>query len=69
MRWFRKEDQLNHKDIAFYGEIADESSLILTHGSFVILFPGEIHRPCCCVGEESRVKKVVIKVHRRLLES
>ncbi|MFC4303333.1 YhcH/YjgK/YiaL family protein [Cohnella boryungensis] len=63
------QDDREEKDIAFYSGLEDESELILNAGDFAVFFPGEVHRPCGAVGEESGVRKAVVKLHRRLLEA
>ena len=38
------------------------SPIRMLPGSFVVLFPGDAHRPCCSVGEPEPVRKVVVKI-------
>lgn len=49
------------KDIAFYGS-KPGTPAILRAGSFMILFPGEIHKPSLALDAPSAVRKAVIKV-------
>ena len=56
------------KDITFYEKLEPESYFVLTEGSFAILTPKDIHRPCCAIDEPSPVLKVVVKVAVELLE-
>lgn len=51
------------KDIAFHREPETGLQLILQKGDFVILFPGELHRPDCPVQDNVFVRKLVMKVH------
>ena len=38
-----------------------------TGGMFAVFFPQDAHQPCTAVGEPSRVRKVVVKIHVSLL--
>ncbi|MEX2233888.1 MAG: YhcH/YjgK/YiaL family protein [Cyclobacteriaceae bacterium] len=49
------------KDIEFY-DAADDQKFLAKPGTFFIFFPGEGHRPGMKVGDNAKVKKVVIKV-------
>ena len=61
------EDSLQDKDIAFYAFAPErECALNLQPGMFAVFFPNDIHRPCCQVSQSTRVKKVVVKIHRSL---
>ena len=56
------------KDIVFFEKLEPESSFALTKGSFAILMPKDIHRPCGMIGERpSHVTKVVVKIELALL--
>lgn len=61
------EDRLEKSDIAYYPEPLHESFIDLVPGMFAVFFPGEFHRPCCAIGEPTRLKKLVIKVPVREL--
>lgn len=51
------------KDVAFYEKLVPESNLVLTPGSFAVLYPEDVHRPCCAIDEKpGPVTKVVVKV-------
>ncbi|NOU85353.1 YhcH/YjgK/YiaL family protein [Paenibacillus sp. LMG 31460] len=53
-------------DIAFYDfSIEEESVIYLKPGMFVVIFPTDVHRPCCCAAESTRIKKIVIKIHKK----
>ncbi|ALB61468.1 Protein YjgK, linked to biofilm formation [Cronobacter condimenti 1330] len=55
-------DWLADKDIAFLPEGAQEKTVVLEEGDFVIFWPGEVHKPLCAVGEPDKVRKVVVKM-------
>lgn len=62
------EDYLDTRDIAFYGEVKDETDVLLRPGMFAVFFPDDVHRPLCAVGGQgSTVKKVVVKIDKSLL--
>ncbi|AZS14958.1 YhcH/YjgK/YiaL family protein [Paenibacillus lutimineralis] len=42
------------------------SDLIMEPGLFAVFFPTDLHRPCGHVHRESRIRKIVIKIHRSL---
>jgi biofilm protein TabA len=50
------------KDAAFYKMPADYASLAMTKGTFAVFYPQDIHRPCCSLGGEANVRKIVVKV-------
>lgn len=56
------------KDVVFFKRLEPESDFVLSEGSYAILTPKDIHRPCCALGEPSPVLKVVVKVAVELLE-
>ena len=60
-------DLLNSRDIAFYPSPRHEWFVDLAPDQFVVIYPGDLHRPCCTVGEPQTVRKAVVKIHRRLL--
>ena len=55
-------DWLADKDIAFLAEGAQEKTVILNEGDFVMFYPGEVHKPLCAVGAPAKVRKAVVKV-------
>lgn len=55
-------DWLADKDIAFLAEGAQEKTVILNEGDFVVFYPGEVHKPLCAVGTPAKVRKAVVKV-------
>lgn len=48
------------KDVAFYEN--ESTEFVLTQGMFAILFPDDLHCPCIKNGENSKVKKLVVKI-------
>ncbi|ELY6086772.1 YhcH/YjgK/YiaL family protein [Cronobacter sakazakii] len=55
-------DWLADKDIAFLPEGAQEKTVVLEEGDFVIFWPGEVHKPLCAVGDPAPVRKAVVKM-------
>jgi YhcH/YjgK/YiaL family protein len=56
------ENCLSDKDAITFTHVSNETDLILTNGMYVVLYPGEIHRPQCACNAPVLVKKVVLKV-------
>lgn len=56
------QDELELKDLIFYNEVKQEVDMLLKPGVYAVLFPSDVHRPCCMVSSAARVKKVVIKI-------
>ncbi|MBQ3653339.1 MAG: YhcH/YjgK/YiaL family protein [Synergistaceae bacterium] len=51
------------RDVFYYADPAGNSTtIILKAGDLVVVAPEEAHKPCCCVGSPSRVRKIVVKV-------
>jgi biofilm protein TabA len=50
------------KDVEFYGTPASETRLALQAGQFVVLYPGQAHRPGCDLDGSHDVVKIVVKV-------
>jgi len=55
-------DWLADKDIAFLPEGGQKKTVVLQEGDFVVFYPGEVHKPLCAVGENAKVRKVVVKM-------
>ena len=55
-------DWLADKDIAFLAEGAQEKTVILNEGDFVVFYPDEVHKPLCAVGAPAKVRKAVVKM-------
>ena len=50
-------------DVTVYEKLVPDSNLVLLPGSFAVLYPEDVHRPCCAVeGGPAPVTKVVVKV-------
>ncbi|MGC3978062.1 MAG: YhcH/YjgK/YiaL family protein [Paludibacteraceae bacterium] len=49
------------KDIAFYTNTGG-TLLTATPNTYFIFFPEDIHRPCIKIGQNSKVKKIVLKI-------
>jgi biofilm protein TabA len=62
------EEDFASRDVAFYEKTGAESSLQLYPGAFTVFYPSDIHRPCCSVDQDQTIKKVVIKIHKALLD-
>ncbi|WP_055107871.1 YhcH/YjgK/YiaL family protein [Paenibacillus ihumii] len=68
-------NRLREDDIQFYEDNSslmgaghgEGSELIMAPGLFAVFFPTDLHRPCGHVHSESRIRKIVIKIHRRLV--
>jgi biofilm protein TabA len=56
------QDELALKDLIFYKDVKQEVDMLLKPGVYAILFPNDVHRPCCMTGTTAKVKKVVIKI-------
>jgi biofilm protein TabA len=54
-------------DVAYYPAPTNESFFKLDPGAFVVFWPGELHRTCLALNDKAIFRKVVIKVHSRLL--
>lgn len=64
------ENCLNERDVIFYKSVATETQIILTQGMFAVLFPWDVHRPNCNVGEKTaNVRKILVKVRMDVLGS
>jgi biofilm protein TabA len=61
------ENELDTRDMLLYKEVVDESILLLNAGMYAVFFPWEVHRPCCSVNTNQKIRKVVVKIHRDLL--
>ena len=58
-------DELENKDYLLYSHVENESFVTLQPGMFVVLFPTDIHRPCCKASIDS-IRKVVVKIDNDL---
>lgn len=58
-------DAMEERDILYYdaGEGMKEETFIPLHaGGLLVIFPWDVHRPNCRLGENAHVKKAVVKV-------
>jgi biofilm protein TabA len=53
------------KDIIFFDEPANYSTIIVSGGQFVVYYPTDTHRPCCSVGRPANIRKVCVKIKIR----
>jgi biofilm protein TabA len=49
-------------DCALYTSEAESTKVILCNDDFALLYPGELHKPCCAVDKPCEVVKAVIKI-------
>lgn len=56
------QDELALKDLIFYKEVSAEIDMLLKPGVYAVLFPNDVHRPCCMLRSPAKVKKVVVKI-------
>ncbi|WP_022942892.1 N-acetylneuraminate anomerase [Psychromonas hadalis] len=54
-------------DFYLVSEMQQRSELILTPRMFVVFYPGQPHKPGCLINHSQPLKKIVIKVHKKLL--
>ena len=52
------------KDIEFTSFDKNYSTVTLRAGDFLLLLPGEWHRPCVSIGEGTKVRKTVVKIRK-----
>lgn len=57
-----EEDCLAERDAKFYKGFFPESDVILSEGMYAVLYPNDVHRPCCMVGKPAEVVKLVFKI-------
>ena len=62
-------DDLDTRDVAFYDNVQHELELHQKPGMYAVFFPTDVHRPCCSVGREGPVRRMMVKIDRRLLDS
>lgn len=63
------EDALEEKDYALYDEVEGEFEIRLRPGMFAVFFPSDLHRPACTASGGVRLRKVVFKINKNLLEA
>jgi biofilm protein TabA len=62
------EDLLAQKDVAYYQNPANEFFVDILPGTYAVFFPHELHRPCVAIDECIAMRKLVIKIHKDLLQ-
>lgn len=62
------EDLLATRDLLFYADVADETTLSMRPGSFAVFLPSDVHRPGGAVEGPEPIRKVVMKVRVSLLK-
>ena len=60
--------RFEEKDCALYEQVQGEFEIKLRPGMLAIFFPDDLHRPCCTVSGQGRLRKVVVKINKALLE-
>ena len=61
------EEDFAGRDIAFYPTPENEPFIDVAPGSYIVFWPGELHRPCVAIAETTPFRKVVVKIHASLL--
>lgn len=61
------EKPVDGSDVAYYPAPTNECFFKLDPGALVVFWPGELHRTCLATTDKATFRKVVIKVHSRLL--
>ncbi len=56
----------NSNDCWFVADIHDQSALLLSAGSFLIILPETLHKPCCQTEQPGKVRKLVFKIDREI---
>ncbi|MDI2091239.1 YhcH/YjgK/YiaL family protein [Commensalibacter oyaizuii] len=56
------ETMMPKRDITFYENVSHETFIEMFPGSYVVLFPQDVHRPCSCKNTETAIRKVVVKI-------
>lgn len=63
-----EDDRIDSHDIAFYPTPDNEFFMDIEPGSYAVFLPGELHRPCVVIDDQIPFRKVVVKIHRDLLD-
>ena len=61
------EDLLAARDLLFYADVQDETTLTMRPGSFAVFMPSDVHRPGGAIDGPEPIRKVVMKVRVSLL--
>lgn len=59
---FEVVQDLRDQDALLYERVPGEMMLQLKKGDFVVLFPGEVHRPWVCAEQCAPLRKLVVKL-------
>lgn len=62
------EDKLEEHDYALLDHVEHEMELVLQPGMFAVFFPDDLHRPVCSRSGGTKIKKVVVKIDKKLLD-
>ena len=62
------EDLLATRDLLFYTDVQDETTLTMRPGSFAVFMPSDVHRPGGAIDGPEPIRKVVMKVRVSLLK-
>ncbi len=61
------DDRYESNDIAFFPNPDNEFFMDLDPGAYAVFLPGELHRPCVMINDQTPYRKIVMKVHHSLL--
>ena len=50
------------RDVAFWGYDGAYSRVVMRSGSFAVLWPGDVHRPCQQIDKPEPIRKIVVKI-------
>jgi len=51
------------EDHVFFKEVDNEQFVRLQPGEFIVMFPNDVHRPCCTLtGDRGSVRKAILKI-------
>jgi biofilm protein TabA len=60
------ENAIEERDVVFYKYDQLETSIVLKPGQFAVFYPSDVHRPCCALEQSEKIKKIVVKIHKKL---
>jgi biofilm protein TabA len=55
------------RDVAYYPTPTNECFIDIDPGAYIVFLPQELHRSCLVIKDRAEFRKVVLKVHSRLL--
>ncbi len=50
------------KDLEFFEDTKEYTSIVLEEGDFLVVYPGQVHKPCCSVTDDKVLEKFVVKI-------